>query len=99
MIWEAVKKLFLDALASLGSMLESQSLSHSIIHVFEIFGIYLGHVFGNFGNIFGISGAKHGNIFGILLAYFGHSLGIPWAYFFVEIFSRCMYQQHYSHLG
>ena len=48
---------FLDALAFLRSMLESQSLSHSIIHVFEIFGIYLGHVFGNFGNIFGISGA------------------------------------------
>ena len=35
---------FLDALASLGSMLESQSVSHSVIHVFEILS-NLGHIF------------------------------------------------------
>ena len=34
----------LDALASLGSRLESESVSHSVIHVFEILS-NLGHTF------------------------------------------------------
>ena len=36
--------MFLDELASLGSMLESESVSQSLIHVFEILS-NLGHIF------------------------------------------------------
>ena len=38
------EELFLDALASLGSMLESESVSQSMIHVFEVLS-NLGHIF------------------------------------------------------
>ena len=61
----------LDALASLGSMLESES----VINVFEILS-YLGHILAmSWGYLGHISGT-----FGTLWAYLGHTLDISWAY-------------------
>ena len=73
-----VKSEFLDALASLVSILETQSLSN----VLDL--AYLGHIFGvswaYSGHIFDISWAYLWHILGIFWVYLGHILGISWAY-------------------
>ena len=64
-------------------MLENESVTHSMINVFEILS-NIGHISGiseaYLMHNLGISWVYHGHILGISWAYTGHILGISWAY-------------------
>ena len=80
----SLSSIFLDPLISLGSMLETESLSD----VVEILS-NLGHISGISSAYLrpnlGISWAYLWHVLGIPLAYFVHTLGIPWAHLGISL--------------